>query len=248
MNEIKYIYSSDYVDFELRENAVYDENEKYPLFKAKASTKLHFESYHDVIVEILQYPLSVIRLTSNNKEKMNELSEIIENNWKNGYSDFLNDIRGKYNKIDKYFFENSIYLILKNDEYNVKNVIFPNGISSLEQLGCMNITKTLKCEMEELDQNLQSSMNIQLMLELMHENTDMQKYIEFIKENVKDEDLNKSFFFDDYLYELFAKTYVSLLEESAPYKFDQYGRRGIIRFLEQIITGEVHDECRCCLV
>ncbi|WP_068268710.1 hypothetical protein [Caviibacter abscessus] len=248
MNEIKYVHSTDYVDFELMENAVYDEKMEYPLFKSQASTKLHFESYHDIKIEILKYPLSVIKLTSKNNEKLNELSEIIENNWKNGYSDFLNDIQGKYNKLDKYTFNDSVYLILKNDEFNAKSIIFPNGISSLEQLGCMNITKTLKCEMEELDQNLQSSINVQLMLELMHENTDMQKYIEFVKENVKNEDLDKSFFFDDYVYDLFAKNYVELLEENAPYKFNQYGRRGIVRFLEQIITGEVHDECRCSLV
>ena len=112
----------------------------------------------------------------------------------------------------------------------------------------MSITKELKEVMEELDQNLQSAMNVELMLELMQENTDMKKYIDFISQNVKNEDLEKAFFFDEYVYELFAKNYVDVLDSYAPYKFNQYGRRGIVRFLEQIIIGEVHDECRCCLV
>lgn len=248
MNDIKYIYKSDYVDFELVENAVYSKDRVYPLFKAEVSTKLHFKNYNDVKVEILKYPLPVIRLSSTNEIMLTEISGIIENSWINGYSDFLNDIQGRYNKISKYEYKGDIYLVLRNDEFHCDNVIFENEISTLEELGVMSITKELKEVMEELDQNLQSAMNIELMLELMQENTDMKKYIDFISQNVKNEDLEKAFFFDEYVYELFAKNYVDVLDLYAPYKFNQYGRRGIVRFLEQIITGEVHDECRCCLV
>ena len=110
----------------------------------------------------------------------------------------------------------------------------------------MEITDKIAEDILELDQNLQSCGSIDLILELMEENTDMRKYINFIKKNIKEEDMDKCFFFDEYIYQLFSQKYMEVLNDVACYKHDGYGLKGIERFVNFAMKGEYHDECKCC--
>lgn len=239
--DIKYIFKKDSNEYYFIENAIYDEEFLYPLFKAKTSFKLEF---NDIKVEILNYPLPVLKIHSKDNEAVNK----ILHKWLE-YSDFLSDIVAKYNTYSKYVYGDYIYIVLKNSQFKIleehNKVLFNDKLSNLEELGVISISEKLSNEILELDQNLQSCISLDLMLELMEENLDLKKYIEYIKANVKDEDLNGCFFFDEYVYNMFASSFLEVLNDIAPFKNDQYGRVAMMRFIEYSLTGSYHDECRC---
>lgn len=243
MNDIKYTYDTKYGKFELVENFKFEKSKEYPLFKAK--TLKEFSDVDEKIV-LLNYPIPVLK--TSNKHLITHIKE----EWDKGYSDFLSDIEGAKNYSNLYEYNNKYYLVLRNRNFVVQDecnlAIFDNELSKYDELGSMQLNSKICEEILELDQNLQSCASIELMLELMEENTDMNKYIEFIKKNIKEEDLDKCFFFDEYIYELFATKYLEVLNDVAAYKNDAYGIKGVERFLLKALKGEYHDECKCCNV
>lgn len=236
MNEVKYTFDTKYGKFELVENFKFDEKRAYPIFSAK--TLKEFEN-----VVLLSYPIPTLK--SNCKNTINKLKKA----WDEGYSDFLSDIVGSKNYSKIYEYNNEYYLVLRNHNFLIQDecneAIFDKELSEYDELGSMELNSRICEEILELDQNLQSCASIDLMLELMEENTDMNKYIDFIKKNIKEEDLDKCFFFDEYIYELFSTKYLEVLNDVAPYKNDGYGIKGVERFINQILKGEYHDECKC---
>ncbi|WP_067140968.1 hypothetical protein [Oceanivirga salmonicida] len=197
METIKYTYNYNNNDYYLIGKVEFDNDMEYPLFKAKTHIKISD-------IEFLDYPLSAVKVEKNKLEIINKIKQ----KWM---------LADKKNKVKEYNYNNYIYLIFLNDDLKVKNkenlALFPNGLREYSELGCLYLDKTLYEEMLELDQNLQSCVSIELMLELMEENSDMNKYIELIKTNVKDEDLDKCFFFDEYVYDLFLKIFVKVLND-----------------------------------
>ena len=239
MEEKKYIFNLDGVNFEIIEHCQ-DYNERmYPIYSALASKHYHFGNYE---IELLSYPLNVIK--SNNEEVIDKL----KTEWDNGYKDFLSDVDGVNNFSNKYSYKGQYYLILRNKEFNINDEIkdILREVTKFEELGVLNLDDRLISEIFELDQNLQSTNSIELILELLAENTDMKHYIPFIKENIKEEDLENQFFFDEYIYKLFSKKYIEMLKDVSVYKNDPYGRKGIERFLDQTLKGVYNDECKCC--
>lgn len=243
MNDIKYEFDTKYGKFELIENFSFDKNREFPLFKSKI---LKDFEHNNEKVYLLNYPIPVL------KSSCKHTIKALKKAWDEGYSDFLSDIVGAKNYSNLYEYNNEYYLVLRNRDFVIQDecnvAIFEPNLLDYEELGSMQITKDLAAEILELDQNLQSCCSINLVLELMEENTDMNKYIEFIKKNIKEEDLEKSFFFDEYIYELFSKKYLEALSDVAPYKNDNYGIKGIERFVNQILKGVYNDECKCCNV
>lgn len=243
MNEIKYEFTTDYGKFEMVEKAKFDKNKAYPLFLSKKLKTIESEGNE---VQILSYPLPVL------KTKSKELIEKLKHIWDEGYKDFLSDIDGASNYSNLYEYKGEYYLVLRNSEFKIQDecnlVLFEKGINSFEELGTMEITDKIAEDILELDQNLQSCGSIDLILELMEENTDMRKYINFIKKNIKEEDMDKCFFFDEYIYQLFSQKYMEVLNDVACYKHDGYGLKGIERFVNFAMKGEYHDECKCCNV
>lgn len=243
MSDIKYIYETKYGKFELVENFKFDEKKEYPLFKSK--TLKEFDDLDEKVI-LLNYPIPTLK--SRSKHIIDHLKE----EWDNGYSDFLSDIEGAKNYSNLYKYNNEYYLVLRNSNFFVQEqcnlAIFDRELLKYEELGDMQLNDKICEEILELDQNLQSCASIDLMLELMEENTDMNKYIEFIKKNIKEEDLDKCFFFDEYIYELFSTKYLEVLNDVAPYKNDGYGIKGVERFIAKALKGEYHDECKCCNV
>ncbi len=202
MNSIMHTYNYKGNDFYIIEDKIFDENMEFPLFKAKTHTKF-------LNIEFLDYPLSAIKVKKSDLDNVNKLKE----KW------FLSD---KNNIIKEYEYNDYAYIIFLNENLKVKNkenlALFPNGLRKYGELGCLYLDKILIDEMFELDQNLQSCVSIELMLELMEENSDMNKYIDLIRKNVRDEDLEKCFFFDEYVYDLFLKIFVEVLDDFSVFK------------------------------
>lgn len=235
MENLKYTYNN----FKLIEYAKYKVGNSYPLFLADEEKHYHF---NDGELILLDYPLNVFK--SKNIKILNKLKEA----WDGKYRDFLSDVNGVDNYSNIYSLDDTYYLVLRNKEFKINEVdkiIFENVDANLFELGVFSIDEKLVQEIFELDQNLQSTESLELILELMEENTDMNKYIDFITQNIKKDDLKKSFFFDEYIYDLFAKIYVNSLKELAVYKKDPYGRKGIERFIDQTLKGVYNDECKC---
>ncbi|MBE3031324.1 hypothetical protein IMK15_05040 [Sneathia sp. DSM 16631] len=239
MNDIKYKFETEYGEFYLVENSKYDETMKYPVFVSK-----DLKDFGEVV--LLNYPLPVL------KTKNEEVITHLKKAWDEGYSDFLSDIVGKNNFSHMYKRGDDFYLILRNKDFQIQDTcnlaIFSKGVNEIDELGTMEITKKISSEILELDQNLQSCGSLDLILELLEENPDMKKYIEFIKKNIKESDMDDLFFFDEYIYELFSKKYMEVLNDVAPYKHDGFGIKGIERFVDRVLKNEYNDECKCCNV
>lgn len=61
-------------------------NYTFAMAKAETETELHFNGFSDVKAGIVKWPMSVIRLSSEDKERLIELSNRILNKWR-GYTD-----------------------------------------------------------------------------------------------------------------------------------------------------------------
>ncbi len=193
MNNIKYKYRYNDNEFYLIEKFEFDKNFKFPLFDAPILKD-----------DLLDYPLTCLKIESKDKEKILKL----KNKWLE---------KKEENYIKEYEYMEYTYIIFLDSSKKIINkenlAIFPNGLRDYCELGCLNLDKTLIDEILELDQNLQSCVSIELMLELMEENEDMNKYIPLIEKNIENNHLDQCFFFDEYVYELFSKVYVEVLND-----------------------------------
>lgn len=197
MNDIKFRYRYKDNEYYLVENIEVNNNFSYPLFNTKKIKEINN-------IEILNYPLNVIKINKSNK--------------------YIEKIKEKFLKLDKsnyikeYIKNENIYLVFLNKEKEIKKeknlCIFPNGLREFNELGCFYLDKKLRDEIFEIDQNLQSCISIELMVEIMELNSDMNKYIPLIKEEIDDTHLEGCFFFDAYVYELFSKVYIEVMEDN----------------------------------
>lgn len=169
MNELKYVYKSKYGEFKVIEYMLYNNKEKYPLFDAT------YEHIFSDDLFYLNYPLSVFKSTNKS------IIDSIRKNWNK--------------KTYEFFYENYYYLVLL-DEFRILdtlNSVIISDLSEFEVLGCLNLDKRLIEEIFELDQILQSTNDLDFIIDMLKENTDMNKYIEFIKKNIKKEDMETLF-------------------------------------------------------
>lgn len=198
---ILYCYKYNGLDYYLLDD---DKNfDSYPLFKAVDKIKIG-----DIFV--LDYILNAIKIKDEKKAL-----KIKENFLKKDKNNYV--IMHKYNGFT--------YLVFLSSKTKIdrKNLaIFDNDLYMKNELGVFLLNDRLRCEILELDQNLQSAINIDLMLELMEENEDMNKYIELIKSMVKNEDLDEFFFFDDFVYELFIKSFIEVLNTKRIYENNEF--------------------------
>lgn len=248
MNDIKYVYKTENCDFELVYNFNKDFKESYPVQSARDVMKLEFKEIENFDASILSYPLPVIKIKK--KDKAKDYLEKIKCTWDNGYNDFLSDIQGKFNSSYTFEDDSFYYLFLLNSNFKIEDeenlAVLVENLSVSNYLGIFDVDQNKADEIYELDQNLQSAMSVDLILELFKENSDMKKYIPFISKNVSDSDLKNAFFFDEYVYELFMKAYVKSLDQISAFKQNPYGIKGLYNFINYAMLGVVHDECKCC--
>lgn len=181
MNDIKFIYEDDNIKMNIVEDAIFDSNLIYPIYEYDSI------KYNDEI-SILNCSSNIIKLHTQN----DKIIKILKKEWDSGYTD--SDILGEYNKSDIISKGSYSYLILQNTAKEAKYNFVKDRIGILEHIGVISVDNELKYEMFELDQNLQGIPNKELILELMNENTNLKKYIPFLDEYVKDQDLEEEFF------------------------------------------------------
>lgn len=223
-------------------------NYEFPMAKAPLLLSFNMDSYPEIQLGIVKWPMSVIRLKGEIRGDIAKLAEIILNKWKN-YGDKELEIlshtdetphntitpiarkRGKLFELD---------LVLRNNRTSDKypyGIFHPHdevhhikkeNIGLIEVMGLAVLPARLKDELERLAHYLLNpSLNIQ------NEET-LRKHIDWF-ESIKDHynDINESNV-NTILKKEVGKKFGIVLEHAGTFKCDERGIEGFIRFLQSI--------------
>ncbi|MCD7950433.1 MAG: UDP-glucose--hexose-1-phosphate uridylyltransferase [Erysipelotrichaceae bacterium] len=195
----------------------------------------------DVQVQILYWPLSTLRLISNDKDKITQLSDKILKRWIN-YNDEENDIiaytKERHNTITPIARKkNNMYqmdLVLRNNrtsEEHSLGIFHPHSkhhhikkenIGLIEVMGLAILPARLKNELEELKLCLLGKQNI-------NDDSSLDKHKEwynYLKTLEYSEDT-----IDDFIEMELTKKFVQVLEDAGVYKMNEKGIKGFKRFV-----------------
>lgn len=222
-------------------------NHIFAMHKAESEKFFEIKGFEDVEVSRLKWPMSVIRLKSEDKDKIIELSDRILSSWRN-YSDesafvfaktdgeFHNTITPIASMVDgKYIMD----LVLRNnittDEHPM-GVYHPHkelhnikkeNIGLIEVMGLAVLPSRLVEEMDAIAKALISDLD-------MNENpkTEAHKeWAEIVKSNHPEINENNV---NEILKQEIGKTFVAVLEHAGVYKRDQTGIDAFDKFMDQI--------------
>lgn len=220
---------------------------EFAMAKAPVETKVCVKGFEDVNTGIVKWPMSVIRISHESKERLTDLAEKILNSWR-GYTDeaayiFAQTDGVPHNTITPIARRRgSLYemdLVLRN---NITTEECPDGlyhphkeyhhikkenIGLIEVMGLAVLPARLKNEMQQLKQCVLDGKNPE-----DYENIAKHaKWVEEIKEkydNINTENIDG--IFQDEIGLVFA----SILEQAGVYKRTEEGRAAFIKFIEQI--------------
>ncbi len=218
----------------------------FAMANAPVEIKLDFEGYKDIYAGIVKWPMSVIRLSGENKERLSELGEKILDAWR-GYSDhdafvFAETDGEPHNTItpiarfrDGRF---ELDLVLRNNittEEHPLGVYHPHAehhnikkenIGLIEVMGLAVLPSRLKKEMAILADIVVNGEEITEDSPVIAHKAWFEKFknnYKFTAENV-----------DDILKEEIGKTFVRVLEDAGVYKCTSEGRAAFLRFVNSI--------------
>lgn len=217
----------------------------FPMEDAKIMKDFTINGFENVKVEMLYWPLSTLRLTSQNKDDLIELSDKILNEWIN-YNDESLDIIA-YSEDTRH---NTVTPIarMKDEDYQIDIVLrnnrtsdqYPLGIfhphdehhhikkeniGLIEVMGLAVLPARLKDELEELKHCLLGYKKIDDIIAL-DKHKQWYSYLQtldFNKENI-----------DEMLEIEVTKKFVSVLENAGVYKMNEKGIEGFTRFVESL--------------
>lgn len=218
----------------------------FPMEKAPVEKKLTFCGFEDVEAGIVKWPMSVLRLNGENKERLAELADKILQAWR-GYTDesaFIfawtegephNTItpiarrRGSRYELD---------LVLRNNITTAEHplgVYHPHAelhhikkenIGLIEVMGLAVLPARLKSELTALEKNILSGEPL---------TGDMEKHALWVEEMKK-----KYVFTEDnitaILQEEVGRIFAKVLEHAGVYKRNEEGRTAFLRFVEYVNT------------
>ena len=222
-------------------------NHVFAMHKAESEHFYEISGFEDVEVSTLKWPMSVIRLKSENADKIVELSDKILTNWRN-YTDedafiFAETNGEKHNTITpiasmsdgKYVMD----LVLRNNittqehplgvyhPHSEHHHIKKENIGLIEVMGLAVLPSRL---VEELDAVADAIINGLDMSK--NENTVAHKT--WAQEVVKNHPEIDRFNVTDILRQEVGKVFVNVLEHAGVYKRDEEGRKAFDKFMNQI--------------
>lgn len=219
----------------------------FPMEKAPIENKFQMKAFPEVSCGTIKWPMSVIRISSKNKETLSKAAEYIFEKWKN-YSDETVDIiaysKGvPHNTVTpiarKVGAEYQIDLALRNnrtsDEHpmgifhphsEVHNIKKEN-IGLIEVMGLAILPGRLQEEMILLEKELQNP-NWQITLK---ENPTLGKHYDWIKNIVSKRDDIVTL---DILKEEIGKTFSTVLEHAGVFKRDDTGKKAFKNFTDTL--------------
>lgn len=225
-------------------------NYEFPIQSAEVLKTLTSDDYKNTIIEVIKWPLSTIRLTSESKDELIMLSNKILESWRNYNAPVLDIISHTgdtpHNTItpiarkkgEKY----QIDLVLRNNRTSEQ---YPDGIfhphqeshhikkeniGLIEVMGLAILPARLKDELQLLKDCLLNKRNINDYPQL-EKHYDW--YLQLLNEFTITEDNVM-----DILEEAVAIKFVTVLEDAGVFKMDQQGIDALISFVEMVLKGE----------
>lgn len=221
-------------------------NYEFAMAKAPIETEIKFTGFDDIDAGIVKWPMSVIRITGENKKRLVELADKILNKWR-GYTDEEQFIYAETDgephntitpiaRIRDGRFE--LDLVLRN---NITTQEYPLGyyhphpeyhhikkenIGLIEVMGLAVLPSRLKSEMAQLAKAMIDGDDISKI-----ENLACHKdWADMIKEKY---DINENNI-DDIIKEEIGIVFTSILEQCGVFSRDEHGKAGFIKFTESV--------------
>ena len=222
-------------------------NYEFPMARAGLREEVQFKGYEDIKAGVVDWPMSVIRLTGKDYKKIAELADKILGIWR-GYSDEAVDVLAEsdgepHNTITPIArrrgddFE--IDLVLRNNRTTVEyplGIFHPHdklhhikkeNIGLIEVMGLAVLPGRLKSEMDSLRTALLEGKDIRND-EVLGKHADwvdefMAKHKDFNKDNAK-----------EIIRQEIGLVFSEVLTDAGVYKDDDKGRKGILRFIERV--------------
>ena len=222
-------------------------NYEFPMARAGLREEVRFKGYEDIKAGVVDWPMSVIRLTGKDYKKIAELADKILGIWR-GYSDEAVDVLAEsdgepHNTITPIArrrgedFE--IDLVLRNNRTTVEyplGIFHPHdklhhikkeNIGLIEVMGLAVLPGRLKSEMDSLRTALLEGKDIRED-EVLGKHADwvdefMAKHKDFNKDNAK-----------EIIRQEIGLVFSEVLTDAGVYKDDEKGRKGILRFIERV--------------
>lgn len=219
-------------------------NYTFPMERASIEKKINIPGYEDIDIGILKWPLSVIRISSKDRDRLIDLADHILKTWRNYTDDkafIISKTNGKNHntitpiarkKDDKY----ELDLVLRNNLttkdrpfglYHPREKyhhIKKENIGLIEVMGLAVLPSRLKKEMEELSDLIINHKEISSV-------DSLKKHEEWVKEilinynNITKDNISSI------LKEEIGKVFVKVLEDAGVYKRTKEGKMAFDRFL-----------------
>ncbi|WP_317367682.1 UDP-glucose--hexose-1-phosphate uridylyltransferase [uncultured Tyzzerella sp.] len=222
-------------------------NYTFCMEKAPIEKEFKIDGFEDVKVGIVKWPMSVIRLSSDDTDRIIDLADKILESWRN-YTDeecFIfshtngevhNTITPIARKIGDKF---ELDLVLRNnittDEHpfgvyhpheelhNIKK----ENIGLIEVMGLAILPPRLKSEMEIVKQYILENRNIE-------ENEKIQKHSHWVKSFINNYNEITKDNIDDIIRQEIGKTFLTVLEHAGVFKRDEKGKKGFEKFINNL--------------
>lgn len=220
-------------------------NYSFAMEKAKIEKEISFKGFHDVSAGILNWPMSVIRISCQNDSRLAELADKILNAWR-AYTDedafiFANTEGEPHNTVTPIARKRGdsfeLDLVLRNNittEEHPLGVYHPHGelhhikkenIGLIEVMGLAVLPARLKKEMSELKKALLNSEELPENLRA-HEpwaREIVEKHKNLTKENI-----------DKIINDEIGLVFMKVLEHAGVFKCTEVGRNNFIKFIESV--------------
>ncbi|HJA52086.1 MAG TPA: UDP-glucose--hexose-1-phosphate uridylyltransferase [Candidatus Massiliomicrobiota merdigallinarum] len=218
---------------------------RFPMQDASVIKEIEIKGYENIKVQMLNWPLSTLRLTADDKEVLVDLSDKILNHWIN-YDDVSCDILSHTNDVRHNTvtpiarMDNNRYqidIVLRNNRTNDEQplgIFHPHAkhhhikkenIGLIEVMGLAVLPARLKDELECLKLCLLKKKCIDD-LESLKKHKEWFEYLqtlEFDEQSI-----------DKFIEKEVTKKFVSVLENAGVYKMNQKGIEGFTRFVDSL--------------
>ncbi|MFR4987449.1 MAG: UDP-glucose--hexose-1-phosphate uridylyltransferase [Lachnospirales bacterium] len=222
-------------------------NYKFCMEKAPIEREFKINGFEDIKVGIVKWPMSVIRLSSEDTDKLVQLADKILSSWRN-YNDeecFIfshtndemhNTITPIARKIRDKF---ELDLVLRNNittEEHPLGVYHPHSelhnikkenIGLIEVMGLAILPARLKTEMEILKQYILENKNIV-------ENEQIIKHSNWVKSFINNYDKITKENIDNIIKQEIGNTFLTVLEHAGVFKRDEKGQKGFEKFINSL--------------
>ena len=185
---------------------------RFPMQDASVIKEIEIKGYENIKVQMLNWPLSTLRLTADDKEVLVDLSDKILNHWIN-YDDVSCDILSHTNDVRH------------NTVTPIARMIKKENIGLIEVMGLAVLPARLKDELECLKLCLLKKKCIDD-LESLKKHKEWFEYLqtlEFDEQSI-----------DEFIEKEVTKKFVSALENAGVYKMNQKGIEGFTRFVDSL--------------